>query len=108
MTYKTTPSFILSRHARSAQPNTSVVMTERGVGIMFTNLVSSAGARRRNIGLTEAAMTDALNPCPFCGGKNLAIRVTISRDYVECLDCNAMGPDPGLIAWNTRAPEVEG
>lgn len=46
-----------------------------------------------------------LEPCPFCGSKN----VVDVGDYVECMSCDAMGPDgneetDGVTAWNTRTP----
>ena len=44
-------------------------------------------------------MTDLLN-CPFCGGDAW---VGSDTQYVECQKCDALGPDGGAAAWNTRA-----
>jgi hypothetical protein len=59
------------------------------------------------IGMTDTH-TEALAPCPFCGGDNLDV---VGNDYVACDDCGADGPSCGLRmreglaanAWNTRA-----
>jgi len=52
-------------------------------------------------------MTDALNPCPFCGGENLT--ECYDRLCIACLDCGCDGPvftntSDTIAAWNTRAP----
>jgi hypothetical protein len=40
-----------------------------------------------------------LNPCPFCGSKDLDV-----TQWIECNGCGAFGPTPGddgdLSAWN--------
>jgi Lar family restriction alleviation protein len=55
-------------------------------------------------------MTNALNPCPFCGSKYLSGGYNNSGGMVTtCDNCQAMGPasEPTTIgivtAWNTRA-----
>jgi hypothetical protein len=50
-------------------------------------------------------MTKALKPCRYCGSINLSECHTIARSYVQCHDCNTLGPDGGAEAWN-RAPAV--
>jgi hypothetical protein len=49
-----------------------------------------------------------LLPCPFCNSNNLTAR----RNYVECNECQAYGPDAdtekgvsAIDAWNHRATE---
>ena len=47
-----------------------------------------------------------LKPCPFCGSKNVADM----NGWVQCLNCNATGPDNfdhlrAIEAWNRRAGE---
>jgi len=53
-------------------------------------------------------MSDALKPCPFCGGHNVKWNITIQRDpFAECLGCTAT-VDGSIAAWNTRAaPRVK-
>lgn len=64
----------------------------------------------------DQTVTQALEPCPFCGGEGLSHRV--ARGWrVSCKNCDAQ-PRPGLppkteaeaiAAWNTRtAPSGEG
>jgi hypothetical protein len=54
-------------------------------------------------------MSDALKPCPFCGGTDVREYRHFGDDppttYKQCHDCSAMGPDDceGLN-WNTRTP----
>ena len=57
-------------------------------------------------------MSEALKPCPFCGGMNIKeIALDSSdaygfRDVFGCVDCDyGFTPDwgPDLKAWNTRA-----
>lgn len=55
-----------------------------------------------------------LAPCPFCGSRNLYVRVDENKSYydplfVTCNDCNAEGPQnydkPGTAnvdRWNKR------
>lgn len=63
---------------------------------------------------TYVASKEKLEPCPFCGSKNLSIRVDDNNYkipyFVNCDDCNTEGPqvygneekfDP-IKAWNTR------
>lgn len=57
-----------------------------------------------------------LKPCPFCGGKNIAVGRTgysLGVDiYVKCTDCRAkmqeceeFGEEAIIESWNTRKPE---
>jgi len=50
-------------------------------------------------------MTEALKPCPFCGGS--AVVAEAYTDYIRCTQCAAFGPtgeDMHIAAykWNTR------
>lgn len=58
--------------------------------------------------LASMCQLHELQPCPFCGSKNVGL--TGLELYVYCYDCKASGPtpkDPGRInstaAWNKRA-----
>lgn len=49
-------------------------------------------------------MKNKLKPCPFCGSK----KVIDVNGWVQCLKCNASGPDSydhmeAREAWNHRA-----
>ena len=49
-------------------------------------------------------MRNKLKPCPFCGSKNVADM----NGWVQCLNCNASGPDnydhlKAVEAWNKRS-----
>lgn len=56
-------------------------------------------------------MTDALKPCPFCGGDNLYNAHPANAadcGVIACRTCGAEGPDAGpprehIAAWNRRA-----
>jgi Lar family restriction alleviation protein len=66
-------------------------------------------------------MSEAIKPCPFCGGEAyFAVgKIVDGRDwhYVECVQCGAIGPDvkyadhniavksANALAWNTRTPD---
>ena len=52
----------------------------------------------------------ALLPCPFCGIEPQVCRA-LSRWYVGCVDCTAMGPttdskEQAIAKWNERHVEA--
>ena len=58
--------------------------------------------------MTETTAPDALLPCPFCGGGNIAYVTNGDREWTTCDDCLSEGPDAAtqdeaIAAWNRRA-----
>lgn len=63
---------------------------------------------------------DGLKPCPFCGSAELEFVFSGSQGFIECLNCEAIGPydemaaDPhcdvqaAFDAWNKRAEAKAG
>ena len=60
-------------------------------------------------------MSEKLKPCPFCGGKNIAVRWTIGNNLWHAMcdnpKCRATGPwglskTKAIEAWNRRAYNV--
>jgi Lar family restriction alleviation protein len=56
---------------------------------------------------------DALQPCPFCGSKDVELSHTATNwPAVGCNECGALGPctdlhsDKAIEAWNTRVPNA--
>lgn len=67
-------------------------------------------------------MSEELKPCPFCWGKNIAVRITEEGREVACKDCGSRGPErlhvhgpatapattaAAIAAWNRRAWEED-
>ena len=59
---------------------------------------------------------DKILQCPFCEGENLGIQENAATLWVQCMDCNARGPEAdkagryfkaaapdAIAAWNQRA-----
>ena len=66
-------------------------------------------------------MTDqkTLEPCPFCGSKNVKVHrydYVVNREpdaFAQCHDCSTTGPNgkteaEAADAWNTRAARAQG
>jgi Lar family restriction alleviation protein len=60
-------------------------------------------------------MSEALKPCPFCGGTETRLQrggVDDECTYIQCLSCEAGGPtstprgETAIELWDTRAPVV--
>ena len=56
-------------------------------------------------------MESELKPCPFCGGKKLAVFGCYEEYYVSCSGCFTEGPsgetyEEATEAWNRRAEDA--
>lgn len=54
-------------------------------------------------------MTDALKPCPFCGGRG-ELWAAMGETWIACTECGAIGnmtprQETTIAAWNRRAPQ---
>lgn len=68
--------------------------------------------------MTQPIDTEALLPCPFCGGTRVYIRqdkhaYIAPQDFIALCYCGACGPnvsseDAAARAWNTRTAQLKG
>jgi hypothetical protein len=68
-----------------------------------THITKDEGEARK----AEVSETEALKPCPFCGGKAFADQVCAPGSLpVLIAGCEVCGCTTRLRVWNTRAAEV--
>ena len=57
-------------------------------------------------------MEEKLKPCPLCGGNDVKLIQPPHQNYIECLECEATGPNlptakEAIAAWNRRDPHAD-
>lgn len=105
--------FIAQCYVRAGQL-TRPVITSNQVPVITSEQASAVGASimkdiaRRNRAMMVAKADEDHKPCPFCGGNDLSLCKSGSKDlYVRCRDCGTEGPSTGSGVgawglWNKR------